>query len=1213
MQTTLLGVAIALILALIAALAGPLLIDWGRFRPAIEAEASRLLGAPVRVTGPIEAAILPTPSMTLRGLEIGPPGGSNQIEARSLGIRFDLGSLMRGEWRASELHLAGPDFHLGFDSRGQLALPKLAAGFDPDKLSIERLNIEDGHAVLSDARNGSRLVLEKLWFNGDVRSLAGPFKGDGAFVIAGELYAYRVAAGRAGDDGSLKLRVNVDPLDHPLEVDADGTLSFERGAPRFEGSLNLVRPAGVALASGQTLASDPWRVSSRVKATAASALFEEIEFHHGPEERAIKLTGTAELKFGGKPRLDGVLSARQIDLDRVFAAPDATRLLPAAAVKALGESFSSTLRPTIPARLGISVDILTLSGGTVHALRGDLTTDGSAWNLEGFEFRIPGFTQINMSGRLDVSGKRLAFTGPVSVDSSDPSGLVAWLDGAATSSTSRMKPLRARGEVTLGGEKLAIDRLKAEIDRKTMEGRLAYVWAAGGQPARLDADVTAVELDIDALLAFADAARAGTTFETPREVTLGIAVGRAQVAGFEARQVSAQLRRDAKGLQVNRFSVADFGGTAVEASGHIDTYAPSPRGTMKMRLDARSLAGVAALADKFAPDAAAPLRRLADRLPATRLNTTLTLQDAGANTVAKLAVEGQSGAVRLSVSAEGSRKSADVADGNLQALAAADVKLQGRFEADKGAAIVDLLDLGKIVAADANRPGLLTLVADGPLGGNLNVEARLVAGGLDASANGTLRLGGEEPKADLRLIVAAADARPLRHASQPDPLPVTLNGDLAIAGQSLTLKDFSGTVAGNGVRGRIDLVFDQPMRVEGRIETDAVDVPAVIAAATGMPTAAKGRTDGWAWSLEPFGQGLFEEADGRIEFKASRATFGPALVLRQAQGMIRFRRSEIAITDVTGNLADGQAAGQLTFTKNHEGVSANGRLRLVNADAASLLAKAGQPVGGRLTVQIDAEGTGLSPAALIGSLAGNGTVSLARGHLTGFNAQAFDAATQAVDRGMIPDTGKIGQVVGDAFEKGRLAVASAEGVITLAAGQVRLTNMIIQAEGAELALGGSVDLLEGDLNARFALSASEPAPGAAVARPVVFVSLKGPVSDAKRTVDVSALTAWLALRAVEQQSKRIEALEAKRQPPPEKMPAEDTQTPIAAPSAEQAPPLPPPVEIRTIPGLSDQKPVRTPAAVQNGTSGAAKPGSEKQVLPPPTRLTPPDLSASRNN
>lgn len=1215
MQTTLLGIAIAFILALVAALAGPFLIDWDRFRPAIEAEASRLIGAPVRVTGPIEAAILPVPSMTLRGIEIGPAAGSNQVQARSLGINFHLGSLMRGEWRVSEMHLVGPDFHLGLDSRGQLALPKVAAGFDPDKLSIERLNIEDGHAVIADARNGSRLVLEKLWFNGDVRSLAGPFKGDGAFVIAGELYAYRVAAGRAGDDGALKLRVNIDPLDHPLELDADGTLSFERGAPRFEGSLHFVRSAGVALASGKTVAHEPWRLSSRLKATPASALLEDIEFQYGPEERAVKLTGTAEFKLGNKPRLDGVLSARQIDLDRVFATPDATRLLPFAAIKTLGDSFSGLLQPAIPARLGVSVDILTLAGATVHGLRGDLTTDGEAWNIEGFEARVPGFTQIAISGRLDVAGPRLGFTGPVGVDSSDPSALVAWLEGASYPSTNRMKPLRARGEVTLSAERVAIDRLKAEVDRKSVEGRLAYVWASGEQPARLDADLSAAELDIDALLAFADAARAGTAFETPREVTLGVAIGRAVVAGVEARQVSAQLRRDTKGLQVERFSVADFGGASFEASGHIDTHLPSPRGTMNLRLDARSLSGVAALAEKFVPDAAPSIHRLAERWPATELKTTLTLEDAGAVTVAKLAIEGHSGAIRLSVLGEARRNSADIAAGDLKALAATDVQVQGKFDADAGAAIIDLLNLGKVVAADANRPGQLTIVANGSFGDGLRVDGRLLAGGLDASAKGTLRLAGDGPKADLRFAVAAADARPLRRASAPgtgDALPVTLGGDMALTAQSLALKDFSGTVAGTPVRGRLDFTFDRPMRAGGRIEMDFVDMPAVVAAAVGVPAAAMARADGWTWSMEPFGKGLFDEITGRIEIKAARARLAPTLVLRQAQGVATFKRSEIAFTDVTGTMADGQAKGQLTFNRDDEGISARGRIRLENADAGILLADDSRPsIAGKITLQMDVEGAGLSPAALVGSLAGNGTVSLARAQLPGLNAMAFEAATQAVDRGLAPDTAKIGEIVGKAFENGRLAVASAEGVITLAAGQVRLTNTVMQTEGAELTMAGNIDLLEGDLNARFALSGSAQAPGAAAERPVVFISLKGPLTDPKRTVDVSALTAWLALRAVEQQSQRLEAIEAKSRSSLDQL-GEDAPMPMAAPRGEQAPPLPPPVEIRSVPVVPDQKAQRIPAQSPSGAA-LVRPIPENPAPPPPMRLAPRGLSAGRDN
>ena len=65
MQTTLLGLAIAFILALVAALVGPYFVDWNQFRPQFEAEASRVVGAPVRVGGGLDARLLPAPSLRL--------------------------------------------------------------------------------------------------------------------------------------------------------------------------------------------------------------------------------------------------------------------------------------------------------------------------------------------------------------------------------------------------------------------------------------------------------------------------------------------------------------------------------------------------------------------------------------------------------------------------------------------------------------------------------------------------------------------------------------------------------------------------------------------------------------------------------------------------------------------------------------------------------------------------------------------------------------------------------------------------------------------------------------------------------------------------------------------------------------------------------------------------------------------------------------------
>ena len=123
MQTTLLGFAIAIILALVAALVGPIFIDWGRYRGEFEARASRLTGLDFRVTGAIDARLLPTPTLMLQGVEFGRPNEGSKVRARALRIEFALGALLRGAWRIADARLEGPELTAGLGSTGQLSWP----------------------------------------------------------------------------------------------------------------------------------------------------------------------------------------------------------------------------------------------------------------------------------------------------------------------------------------------------------------------------------------------------------------------------------------------------------------------------------------------------------------------------------------------------------------------------------------------------------------------------------------------------------------------------------------------------------------------------------------------------------------------------------------------------------------------------------------------------------------------------------------------------------------------------------------------------------------------------------------------------------------------------------------------------------------------------------------------------------------------------------
>ncbi|MGE3149698.1 MAG: AsmA family protein, partial [Pseudorhodoplanes sp.] len=1114
MQTTLLSLAIAVILALVAALVGPHVIDWNRYRPAFEAEASRLTGQPVRVTGIIDARLLPTPTLVASGIEVGPPGADHTLRARALGIEFGLGALMRGELRATHMRISAPEIVLALDPSGKVALPGAVAGFSVDALAIDQLIVEDGRLTLADAASRSRIVLDKLWFKGEMRSLAGPFKGEGAFLFGGGLYGYRVQTARL-DESGLRMKLGIDPTDQPLSIEGDGVLSFDRGAPRFEGGLAFARPAGVALADGSRQLNEPWQTTARVKATGASALFEQIEFKYGSEERSVRLTGTAEFKFGARPRLGGVLSARQFDLDRLIATPDAPRQLPFSALRAAMARFSGGFRLPVPVQIGLGIDTLTLGGAAIQNLRGDIRFDNDSWSLESIEFRAPGLSQIQLSGRLEVMPGGIDFSGPADIASADPRALFAWLEGRGEAMSATPRPMRARGEVALGSERIGVERLQAEIDRKAVNGRLSYLWANADRPARLEAELTAAEIDLDALFNFGTAALAGSKIERPGEVALALAIGRATMAGVEARNVNARLKFGGQGLEIERLSVNELGGAALRASGRIDTSGPSPRGSLNLDLVATELDSLVTLAARFAPQSADQVRRYAKLLAPAKLRATLETESAGAQPGINIGVEGQAGVLRVGMKAH--------TNGNLADLK--DVRLESRIATDDGAALFGLLGLDRVAHAE-KRPQQFSVTASGPFHGDLRIDAKL-AGELDAALNGVIRIGGDKDVAGTANVsVSKADLRNLRPpvgGKAPDALPVAFTGQAALNGKMLSLSNLSANVGGAALRGKLGVDFGaSPARVQGEVDADAIDVPAILASAFGAPPA-----KGPGWPPEPFSAGRLPPVEGALAVRAGRAALTPALSIRNFRATADIRAPALELRNLQGELGGGRIGGQISFRKNADALSSRGSLSITGADAAAILPGDGRAIAGRLDLKVEAEGGGLSLKTLIGSLAGNGVVTIENAQFSNLDATAFPAIVRAVDQGLALDANRIRPTVQTALDAGKLVVPRLEAAFAIAAGQARIATVVARSEGAELTDSGNLDLAESNLDVQLILSSLTSGDVAGAGRPEIGIGLRGPVASPARTIDVAALAGWLALRTVEQQTKKLE--EAERQ------------------------------------------------------------------------------------
>ena len=770
MQTTLLGLAIAIILALVAALVAPFVVDWNHYRTAFENEASRLTGLSVRVTGTIDARILPTPRIKLRNVEIGEAGREPRLRAGSLDLEVRLGPLIRGEVQATEARLVTPQINLALDRSGAIDWPVPTRAWRADDLSISRLRVEDGSIVLADAASGSRLTLQKLSFDGDIRSLLGPFRGEGTFVAGDETYGYRISGGRGDADTGFKIRLSVNPSNHPLTTDVDGTLTVDHGAPQFDGTIALARPVGAALSSGQRVMNDPWHANGTIRATPAAASLHDVTFQYGPDERAVVFTGKADLTFGEHPHFDGDIAALEVDVDRALAAPDLTHRPPLLVVKSFVDAFVASIKPPLPGKIGVGIAGLTVGGTNVQSLHGVARFDATGWSLDGVELRAPGLTQVSLSGHVEQSGRGLAFTGPGALDSADADTLLAWLSGRGAAASAGVRTLRARGDVTIAGDRLAVDGLDATLDQDNVQGRFAYTWPttwpASDRPAIVEADLHATKLDLDALAAFAKSAVDENGFAPPRQGSLALDIGKATLAGIDARTVKAQIKFDSGALQIEHLSVGELGGAALDISGRIDELSSQPRGRVTVDLNAGTLADLSRVLGQFAPQTADVLRRAADRLAPAKLHGTLTVERAAtAGSTAKLDLNGQLGLMRVALNG--------TATGEPAKLGEANVHIDSRLDADDGTALAALFGLNRVVAVD-QLPGRVTLSAAGPLNGELRVDGEASASGFTAAVRGAARLNGKEAppgtfEGTFQVLATAADLQPLQQAMTGQP------------------------------------------------------------------------------------------------------------------------------------------------------------------------------------------------------------------------------------------------------------------------------------------------------------------------------------------------------------------------------------------------------------------------------------------------------------
>ncbi len=1095
----------------------------------------------MRVAGTADASLLPAPSLTFTNVEVGGADGAPMMEIERFSLDVELTPLMKGEIKVLQMTLDQPALRVAVDEDGRLdwlSLRQASSELDPEKISFENIDIRNGSVSVSDKRSGRDWVASDVNVALSARSLMGPYRLDGGFLLDDVRYTVQAATGRSNADGTIRTKIVISAADRPYAVAADGVLATDDDRPSYKGQVKVSEvsggpvvlvPAGDGPGTSADDAAGQWLFEADFELDAERLLLSTLALRHGLEAETIVLSGAGTLAFGPNSRFDAVLSARQIDIDSmVGGGPDAPADIEAAlgaAVDFLGQLPD----PDIPGIVGVDVPGIVLGGGIIQDVRFDATTiAGGGWKIEMLEATLPGSTRLGADGRL-VVGAAPAFEGQIRVDAAQPAVFFNWWrrsEGAA-GGIGRIDPITLSGKLALKRNTAILSGLKATIGEADMSGYLGWlVTDAGRRGFTTEIEAGRIGLGLLRVLAEIIAPRTVPDAVIADDITVDLAADTLVAEGVELKGFDANLAYEAGTLVIDRLEIGDAGGARVSAKGRISELATAPDGAMTVDLDAPKVDGLLRVVADLVPESALvdALRQRGDLLAPARLNGEFTAERRSERSDIVLRLVGELGGTEISTDVE--------FGGRLDELLRGDLKLDVHLVSPRAAHA--LAQFGVVGLPVDLGPGGARISAAGVAADGLEASATTQIGATAVTAEGTVTVPAlDAPAAELAIKAESDDLVPLvlfAGLSVPglgEALPGHIAADAEIGVERAALDGVSGEVGGVAFNGNLAAqVTDGLWQATGEFDTEAVDFLWLAGLELGAVPVDR---DTGGWSTTAFLAHPFGTMRAVVKTSAKRLHLFDGVAIAEPSFDIRLGPDVAAIENLTGRLGGGEFSGGIALTRRQGEVVVSGDAAANGANLAEFVwHRNGRPVAdGLLTFNVKFDGVGRSGSGILAGLAGGGSFAIDEARVRGVNPRAFASIINAADAGLELEADRVRDVFAGHLDAGTLDVERAEGEVSIAGGVVRARNISTKVMSATTLGGASIDLntltLESDWTLAVDPGEAERVSGAT---PQVGLTFRGPLAAPVRRIDVAPLTGYLTVRAFEQEVRRIEALQA---------------------------------------------------------------------------------------
>lgn len=1116
---------------LVSALVIPWFVDWNAFRSTFEREAEKILGQPVTVAGTADASLLPMPSLVFTDVRVGGTPEQPMMQVERFAVRVELIPLISGTFKVVDMAITRPRLQVTVDGEGTpdwLRRSEASKALDPDAVTLERVDIQDGSIDYRDARTGRSVALTGINAAVDARSLLGPWKIEGGLVADGVPSTFRVATGRRDADGSIRVKVEANPASLPVAVSAEGPLALDAAGLTWSGGFSLTHVADDV--EGAARRSPDWRASGSFELRPEQLKLPAITLSLGPEDRPYSLTGTSTVDLGKAMRFDAVLKARQLDLDRsIGKGPNEPANVDMAA-RAVVAGLAELPVPAIPGRIGFDIPGIVIGGSVIQNLRFDAVTAEHGWGIEELGADLPGKTRLAADGVLATEPVS-SFDGAVRLTSEQPAVFATWWRGNRTGARPQLQPFDMSGQLHLAPGSVNISGMAARTRDSNVRGSIGWQQAVDDDRRDLSVDLKANRLDFDQLIALGELF-AGQSLSDADSIAdafqVKISTGELEVGDTRLEQVTADGSFADGVLVANKLSIGDLAGATITASGRVADLTGAPGGQISASIEASDLTGTARLVDRLWPgsELSGWFKATAPQLGPAKLATVINARASDGVTHANLTLNGTAGGTAIDTALGFVGTPAGWRDGRLKLSAAIENGDAGQLLRQLGYDALSFDQPGR-ARLEMEGEGTLAEGAAATLKGDFAGVAYTADGKFGVDVAGL-------PTYEGSVTAHGADAAPalsLAGLALPgiqDALPIEATSSLDVKDGVATLFFRDARLGEVQASGSIDLGREAGRwKLKGDVAVDEADLSRAAALAFGLPQDLLVGTDA-IWSKATFARPVLNGFDAVFRLSADRLLVADGIAVSNAALETSFSgdRTELRLTH--GDFAGGKATGSLSIVNPEGDASVSGQVSVTGAALADVVwQRDGRSVAeGSFDLSGQFEGTGRSAAGIVSSLSGGGSLRVGAGSARFVNPEAFGAVIRASNAGREIGEAELRKLFAGYLDAGTLAFDHVEGAFTIAAGTMRVQNLNVANASATMVGGATIDLNAETIDSQWTLTIDPGADRVSGAVPQVGLVFSGPLADPTRRIDVAPLAGFLAVRAFEREVERIEKLQA---------------------------------------------------------------------------------------